>query len=609
MELKPKIILKDPYVQWSCSRGAEDEPVVYGRGYAFLKDGYFQDQHLTDFVQSRCRGHGPKAQRDAFIELIPELNGCWALVVHWPSGYVLAAADRLRSVPLFYSLLPGYLVLSSSIYSILDHIQSPTVSEDAALEYLLAGYVTGSDTIYCGIKQVRTGEIIEYDSNQDGDNVRTFRYYRFLPSPDLVSDERMLELELAATLDRVFARFAKSLAGRHIYVPLSGGLDSRMLVAMLRRHGVEDVTCFSYGLDENKEALVSRRVAEAIGYEWRFVEYSKELWAQWMASPEMRAYWMYSMQGCSLPIFQDLPAVATVLAQKKLPKGIFMPGHMGDFLSGSAIPTELYECGSDTSDKAVVSSLIRSHFSLWPDIEKFLTKQALDSLRKRLESQIIVLGPQKTVLPAAIFEMWRFDNRKAKFIVNSVRAYEFCEQDWAIPLSDYEIMDFFMHVPRQSRYRQRLYVNVIADRIFNGELKHLRDIPLEFSRVRSNALLRSNALSSPDFREDLLGLLNRLHLKGPLRQVRNCFKSPVPHHLAFDHWFTCGQNPESVSIRQVLAESKGFRFLPVAVQDFLNVYLSRTVAETSYNGLLAAITLEQALEQTAATLCDLQPMA
>jgi asparagine synthase (glutamine-hydrolysing) len=59
-------------------------------------------------------------------------------------------------------------------------------------------------------------------------------------------------------------------------VPLSGGLDSRIIVAMLKRLGVEDVICFTYGKKGNREAEISRQVAEALGYRWYFVEYTKE---------------------------------------------------------------------------------------------------------------------------------------------------------------------------------------------------------------------------------------------------------------------------------------------------------------------------------------------
>ena len=39
---------------------------------------------------------------DALSAEIPNLNGGWGLVVTWPTGEVLAAVDRLRTVPLFF---------------------------------------------------------------------------------------------------------------------------------------------------------------------------------------------------------------------------------------------------------------------------------------------------------------------------------------------------------------------------------------------------------------------------------------------------------------------------------------------------------------------------
>ena len=47
---------------------------------------------------------------------------------------------------------------------------------------------------------------------------------------------------------------------------------------------------------------------------------------------------------------------------------------------------------------------------------------------------------------ADTFECWDCQERQAKFIVNSVRAYEFFGFEWRLPLFDAELMDFWSRI-------------------------------------------------------------------------------------------------------------------------------------------------------------------
>ncbi len=52
--------------------------------------------------------------------------------------------------------------------------------------------------------------------------------------------------------------------------------------------------------------------------------------------------------------------------------------------------------------------------------------------------------------------MWAWQERQAKFITNSVRAYEYWGLDWWLPLWDAEYMAFWQHVPLSQRTGKRL---------------------------------------------------------------------------------------------------------------------------------------------------------
>ena len=58
---------------------------------------------------------------------------------------------------------------------------------------------------------------------------------------------------------------------------------------------------------------------------------------------------------------------------------------------------------------------------------------------------------------SALFEYWDWKERQAKFIINSVRVYEFYQKEWEIPLWDDRLMEFFKKVPVKYRYKKYLY--------------------------------------------------------------------------------------------------------------------------------------------------------
>ena len=77
---------------------------------------------------------------------------------------------------------------------------------------------------------------------------------------------------------------------------------------------------------------------------------------------------------------------------------------------------------------------------------------------------------------ANAIEFLDFNERQAKFIVNSVRAYEFFGYEWRIPLWDTELINFFLKVPMKYRISQDLYKKYARDRLFSGELSVLKKI-------------------------------------------------------------------------------------------------------------------------------------
>ena len=68
-----------------------------------------------------------------------------------------------------------------------------------------------------------------------------------------------------------FKRIVEDTSNKNVWVPLSGGLDSRLVICKLKEHGCENLRAFSYGPPGNYEASAARHVAEVLKVPWVFV--------------------------------------------------------------------------------------------------------------------------------------------------------------------------------------------------------------------------------------------------------------------------------------------------------------------------------------------------
>lgn len=400
-------------------------------------------------------------------DILQSLNGSYSLVIETPEK-ILAVVDRLRSIPLFYYQKDDDFVISDDA-NYLRKKFSPSFNEEAGAEFLVTGYVTGNETLFKYIYQIRAGEYFIY--NKSDGSLKTYYYHRYLHGNYLSEPDEVLLSRLDDIMLRVFQRLIDTAEGEQLVVPLSGGLDSRIIVAMLKRLGVKDVICFSYGRKRNYEAEISRQVAEAVGYQWYFVEYTKEKMYSWYNSDEMKEYSDYAGNLTSLPHIQDYFAVKE-LKEKGLisEKAVFVPGHSGDMLAGSWIP-------DDSSSKLdnynrFFEYIIKRHYSLW-NWNVMANKEFESVFQTKINRSINNIHISDFDDFVNAMELFNFNERQAKFIVNSVRVYEHYNYRWWLPFWDNELIDFFRKVSLKERINCRLYHLYVTDILFTNDLSNL----------------------------------------------------------------------------------------------------------------------------------------
>lgn len=390
---------------------------------------------------------------------LAQLNGFFAIVIQ--SGQnCFAAVDRVRSIPLFYGQVNGQIFLSDDAEYVRKSVGDIEIAPVARQEFLFTGYVTGNETLFPNVRQLQAGECLWINQTENGQELTTHRYYRFLHTePDVPVDDETLLNELDAVSEKCVQRLIDYADGGQIVVPLSAGYDSRLIVSLLRRLGYENVLTFSYGKPDNYESRISKAVAESLNYPWEFVKYSNSLWRSWWNTKERIDHQWWASEWTSLPHIQDWPAVWQLKESGKLNQNaIFAPGHTGDVISGSHLPKNIQPEGN-VSLIDLCQAIVSLHYSLMPWNNDTLHR--LNEWHDRIVNCAEAPDLKKDNDLANWFEKWEWQERQAKFVINSVRAYEFWGYDWYLPLWDRDFMYFWQGIPLHLRKGQLLHIRMV----------------------------------------------------------------------------------------------------------------------------------------------------
>ena len=358
---------------------------------------------------------------------------------------VILAQDRLRSWPLFWALENGAdgrrLIISDDATAMRGALSAPRLDPRARREFLDAGFISGTDTLLAGVHQTEQGAIAHIDRDTGRARTVTHSLARFSEESAMVTDPEEFSGLLLAALDAGMGRVLEDLAARpgspRLVLPLSGGLDSRLLVAWLTLHGALDrAVAFTYGRPGTREVEVSRKVAEAVGLEWHAVDYvPAELREAWQTQ-EAADFLEYSYALGALPHVQDWHALRSLLEQGVVrPGDVVLPGHT---IVGNMHDEHLLEEPSVTRGQVAKAILIH-HQELQGDQRRAYT----DPYRAAKVRGFLALWPF-TGSPRdvqSILESYNVRERQTKYINNSMRTYEHLGLEWALPMLDVEFWD------------------------------------------------------------------------------------------------------------------------------------------------------------------------
>jgi len=192
--------------------------------------------------------------------LLEHLEGAFALIVHDAScGRTLASCDP-DAVMQLYSLRVGDdLLFATEAKAFLGYGRfSVSVDEQALADLVSLGHGFGGRTLFAGVSGLPHGSHYEVDAGV----CSVVRHWdvRCALGDDLRGDAYLDRMEVA-----IRELSAAAMAGEDVLLPLTGGVDSRMIAAAAP--GDAHPLSFTFGTGEDPDSVRGRQIAAARGLE------------------------------------------------------------------------------------------------------------------------------------------------------------------------------------------------------------------------------------------------------------------------------------------------------------------------------------------------------
>jgi asparagine synthase (glutamine-hydrolysing) len=401
-----------------------------------------------------------------------EVDGHFSIVIE-TAEMLFAAVDRIRSIPLFFVDRPDCILLTDQPTRIVHQLSSqeslPALDDKLMLQ--MSGFCSGNATLFCGLKQLQSGEYLvrSYDKN-----IKVCSYYSYRPAnPDAITEKTELKRNLEVTSTRILQKIIDSAKGRMIVIPLSGGYDSRVVASGLSNLGYKNVKCFSYGHKKNFESSISKMVADKLGYDWKFINLTHYIVREDYQSDMHEDYFSFSNTFASVPVEHEFTAIRHLKESGWISNdAIFVNGMSGDFLTGSHIPKALHEHNNrfdnGTRKDKILSALLDKHYSLWGYLKTPENKKLVaDSLWNEIVNEVNGL-PESSNDDFGLYEFSEFRNRQTKYVITVQRVYEFFGYEWRLPLWDKEYLDYWEKIQITHKIDRNLFVEVMHDLDWGG---------------------------------------------------------------------------------------------------------------------------------------------
>ncbi|RLC92982.1 MAG: hypothetical protein DRI39_07115, partial [Chloroflexi bacterium] len=326
-----------------------------------------------------------------------------------------------------------------------DEAFTRTLNEAAVADFFAFGEINGNKTLFKGVEVLPPASILTYD----GKSATIEMYWSFCYKPDYGIGEDELAAELVDTFrEAVEVRFNDGLSHG---VLLSGGLDSRSVVAAASATVRRDIFTVTFGTPNCNDATIAEAVSRAAKTRHIFVPLNPV--GALTPYPEQIVYLTDGMHtvhaGFVIPVYMQVRHQIAVLSE-----GLALDLLLG----GSFLTNRIFKVKTESELAAILNA--RRLFD-----DNMLAQLFVDgyySTIKSLPAQSVQSTlSQEEGHPANRFDAFMLSNRVRRYIFmgHSPITQNFTEV--TVPTYDNHFVDVILRIPPELRFGHRIYMKFL----------------------------------------------------------------------------------------------------------------------------------------------------
>lgn len=437
------------------------------------------------------------------LSFVERINGSFILAAWYPHDNTFYVAnDRFGLRPHYYGWCGETLIISPTVRAIHETWTRDTkLDRQGVVEFFFFEQLLGNRTMIEGISVVPPASVCHADNG----TLNVNQYWDF-PYPEnlLNSPQRELCEEMQRLLSIAVNRRLPACCP--IGVPLSGGLDSRVLSGIASR-SISHLPVFTFGNDDCMDRRFSSQVAHRIGAKHHCASPESVAWEDNFRTSVILC------DGMSPVLHAHILLLSSILTKEV---GVVLDGLAGDMIVGGYV--ERHMIHSATIPNTISSLLTRKYFSRMSSsmIDRLFIDKSFSDCVPRIRDTLFTRAHMCCSSRIAdVCDYLAYRERVRRFTINGntlLRNYV----EVRAPFFDYDFIDFTMSLPLHLRFRKQLYKSAIRNMF--PELKDIGHTPL------------GNTLDSPFSMAAILHNVTR-----PDMVIRRLFpsslKAPVRHFL------------------------------------------------------------------------------
>ena len=353
-------------------------------------------------------------------ELLKNTDGYFVVTIYDKAAKkILLISDRLGTRFVYWYHKNGIFSFSGEIRALLTLKEiNKTIDKTSVGCFLAIGYLLGENTFFKSIKLIRPATIMEYDLVNDKLIQHYYWTFRDVKKQDISYEDAVDKLH--ELVEKSVMKRVENIEPDEMILPLSGGLDSRLIFAILNNHNKVPAFIYTNGDKDCTDVKYAKHLCK----KYHFKHHRN--------APQTQNDYIESGKDGSL-VCEGMVPFIEYNTYKLFPKHYLISGFVGDVIFGATFKEE-----KDLLDHRMNSEIAERFYEKYKELADYNDKYFDIS---KLEASLLIN---------------RIRRHTTQMINGDAQVNE-----QILPYIDKDILDFIYSIPDEYRYNNYLYSDML----------------------------------------------------------------------------------------------------------------------------------------------------